>query len=354
MKLLLKRILPPRIVECAKRVRHGVRIQIARIASASGVGASVYYLFSSDFRREQRGVLLGRLHFWAAASRNDYTYYQLRRNIHRLEKGLIMRPRRPSFASEYIGDTVTLFDRAQRSPIACEQELSWAEDVLKAYFEAVTAEGSIAEAKDRFLASRAECDKKEAAFCPYPHERLAVSDVSYEQFDRLCTRRRSVRWFLPIEVERSKLDLAFKTAGLAPSACNRQPFAFHVRMGKQAAEMASLPGGAGGFAENIPCCVAVVGDLSAYPLEKDRHLIYIDGALASMQLMLALETLGLSSCPLNWPDTQRANAAIQRALGLRDFHHTIMLIAIGHADPGGGIPYSAKRSIDKMIKLSGA
>ena len=36
----------------------------------------------------------------------------LRRNIHRLEKGLVSRPRRHVFALDYIGSTVTRFERA--------------------------------------------------------------------------------------------------------------------------------------------------------------------------------------------------------------------------------------------------
>ena len=58
--------------------------------------------------------------------------------------------------------------------------------------------------------------------------------------------------------------------------------------------------------------VQVVGNLAAYPLERDRHLIYIDSALASMQLMLAAETLGLSTCPINWPDVDFAEQNIQQ------------------------------------------
>ena len=58
------------------------------------------------------------------------------------------------------------------------------------------------------------------------------------------------------------------------------------------------------FADNIQCLIAIIGELDTYPLERNRLLIYIDGTHASMQLMLAFETLGLSSCAINWPDVE--------------------------------------------------
>jgi len=62
----------------------------------------------------------------------------LRRNTHRLEKGLIMRPRRDVFALDYIGETVHAYraalEASQRgeSTLSPEQ-LQWAHDVLQEY-----------------------------------------------------------------------------------------------------------------------------------------------------------------------------------------------------------------------------
>lgn len=51
---------------------------------------------------------------------------------------------------------------------------------------------------------------------------------------------------------------------------------------EKAVATAKCVGGATDFAENLPAMIAIVGDLSAYPYERDRHLIYIDGSLAAM------------------------------------------------------------------------
>ena len=73
------------------------------------------------------------------------------------------------------------------------------------------------------------------------------------------------------------IEKAIEIAKLAPSACNRQPFRFYVSQNKdQACKVAKCAGGTSGWAEDIPCTVVIIGDLSLYPRERDRHLIYID------------------------------------------------------------------------------
>jgi nitroreductase len=149
-----------------------------------------------------------------------------------------------------------------------------------------------------------------------------------------------------------EIERAVKAASLAPSACNRQPFRFYTTIDTdKASEIAQCALGTAGFSQNIPSIIAVVGDLSSYPSEQDRHVIYIDGALAAMQLMLALETLGISSCPINWPDIEDRERLLSKKLSLSYYERPIMLIAIGYADPEGGIPYSQKKTETEIIKI---
>ena len=50
-------------------------------------------------------------------------------------------------------------------------------------------------------------------------------------FDELTRSRRSIRGFLPQQVEQSLLDRVFETAAYAPSNCNSQPWQCHVVSG---------------------------------------------------------------------------------------------------------------------------
>jgi nitroreductase len=68
-----------------------------------------------------------------------------------------------------------------------------------------------------------------------------------------------------------------------------------------------------------------------------------------MQLMLAAETLGLSTCPINWPDVDAAERRIRELLEIPSYERVIMLIAIGYGDPEGGVPYSQKKQRDLLV-----
>ena len=68
-----------------------------------------------------------------------------------------------------------------------------------------------------------------------------------------------------------------------------------------------------------------------------------------MQLMLAAETLGLSTCPINWPDVDSAEQRIRELLKLPAHERVIMLVAIGYGDPASGAPYSQKKQSDLLV-----
>jgi nitroreductase len=174
--------------------------------------------------------------------------------------------------------------------------------------------------------------------------------VSFEDLQKLFRRRRSVRWFLQEPVPIELIYKAIDAAAQAPSACNRQPFRFIVATKPEwVSQIADCPGGAAGFSQQLPAIIVVVGDLSAYPFERDRHLIYIDASLANMQLMLAAETLGLATCPINWPDMEVAEKRIGKLIDLPAHERVVMLIAIGYGDPDSGVPYSQKKQCDLLV-----
>jgi nitroreductase len=69
-----------------------------------------------------------------------------------------------------------------------------------------------------------------------------------------------------------------------------------------------------------------------------------------MQLMLSLETLGLSSCPINWPDIENNERKLANLLNLNIYERPVMLMAVGYAHPEGGIPYSQKKGVSVLVR----
>lgn len=354
MRSIIKFMMPSFLVSFIQTVLAKFRLMVMQYCSKNDFLASVYYVLVSDeFRKENRAVLNGRLEYENNIKSPEDSSALLRRNIHRIEKGLIMQPRKSVFAEGYIEETVNALIYSIASKKVCKNELKWAVDVLTEYFENVEGTPVTNRSLKKF---QTEClddikmntDKK---FKPYLYKELPERQVSYEELANLFQRRRSVRWFNSKKVELDVIKKSIDMASTAPSACNRQPYKFYFSNDKsKTLDLATCAMGTAGFVENIPSILVVTGDLSYYPFERDRHVIYIDAALASMQLMLTLDTLGLASCPINWPDIKENEEMIRKVLNISIFERIVMLIAVGYPDVNSSIPFSQKKPAELLIE----
>lgn len=354
MKNLLKKIIPKNAINNFRKLISFIDKSAISVFSKTKVTSSLYYLiFNKSFMREHQSVLKGRVKYYQSLERIEDSCVLLRRNIHRLEKGLIMQPRRDVFGKAFIGETVDAFVLAVKQNALKESEGNWFNDVLSKYFEVVSSSLEIDSARKKY---ESVCQENKilnrAKSIPYARESIKETNISFEQLEVLFKQRRSIRWYEDKAVDISLINKAVDIATQAPSACNRQPFKFHTVMNKdKVKKVADCAMGTTGFSHNLQTIIAVVGDLSAYPAERDRHVIYIDGSLVTMQLMLALETLGLSTCAINWPDIETREKMLDELLGLNKHERTIMLLAVGYADPKGGIPFSQKKNCSDLIKV---
>ncbi|MCY7301524.1 MAG: nitroreductase family protein, partial [Thermoleophilia bacterium] len=160
------------------------------------------------FNREQSGTLRGRRDYYRNKKRDRQSHVELRRNIHRLEKGLIMMPRRDVFARDYITETLEFYESAahqclQRPGTMELSEMDWSHNVLREYF-AVCATGNtvIDAARARFDS----IDYSPRMVDSVPHPKQTLSSITYEQLALLAQQRRSVRFFEQRPVPRQDMD----------------------------------------------------------------------------------------------------------------------------------------------------
>ena len=316
-----------------------------RLLCRSGIGSSLYYaFFSPAFRREHAAFQAGLRRYFSELHDPSSGMALLRRNVHRLEKGLLMKPRRDVFAKEYIGETVECFAKCyvQRSPQS-KDELQWARDVLHCYFGIVGNHPAIDLAREKF--DQLDIGDEAPTMVPYQRDLSVATGVTYDDLLRLSMRRRSVRWFLDKPVDRQLIENALAVATQSPSACNRQPFVFRIFDDPDwVRKVAKIPMGAGGYHQNIPVMIVIVGQQRNYFDERDRHLIYIDGALAAMSFILAAEVQGLSTCCINWPDMEDKEREMADLIGLDPDERPVLCVALGYPDPTGMVAYSQKKS----------
>ncbi|MFD0794950.1 nitroreductase family protein [Mucilaginibacter litoreus] len=331
---------------------------LAKICYRSTFLSTLYYLFDSGFARENKAVLAGIVKHLSDAKQLQANYFLLVRNTHRIEKGLLMRPKRAVFAKDYIKETIdSLTGVWDITAHNSNPQLKWFYDVLSEYFISASVDPFVATQYERFktiTSASTEMFKKDVPkSVPYYRQDHDKSSISYEEFYKLTKQRRSVRWFLNKPVPRDLIDKALLAASQSPSACNRQPFTFRIIDDPELVKKAvTLPMGTAGYGQSIPVFVVLVGNLDAYFEERDRHVIYIDASLASMSFMFALETLGLSSCAINWPDIEEREQKMSNFLKLERHQRPIMCIGIGYADPEGMVAFSEKRSLQDFSKYN--
>lgn len=338
-----------------KTLRGKLRSLLISIILKSKKLSDLYYLlFSNSFSREHQSVLAGKMKYLDDIKTENSSFYQLIRNVHRIEKGLLMRPRRSIFALGYIEETIDSFEKIWKlNQSEKKAQLKWSKDVLNLYFSVTEGSNLIKNQKIRFenIIKNHTLKKDKNDSVPYHNRKL--SKISYDEFYQLTKQRRSTRWFKDEKVQRFLLDKAILAAIQSPSACNRQPFEYRIIDDENLLKkIVSLPGGTAGYAHNIPVMVVAIGNLSAYFSERDRHLIYIDASLANMSLMFALETLGLSSCAINWPDIEKREKEMEEFLNLKKYQRPIMCLAVGYADPEGLVAYSEKQNLDMIRKYN--
>lgn len=259
---------------------------------------------------------------------------QLTRDYHRIEKALSLNePRRP-FGLELEKQLATLVGAdgaATQSPL-----------LLKNVNDSVTAlrlwndEGKID-------------DSISPVWDGAPTEKKAGLDGS-----ALFERRRSVRNF---DSDRS-VDLriireAVRLAGLTPSVCNRQPWkAYCFTRDEDLLQILQLHAGSKGFGTDASGIIAVSVDLRLFSGAGERNQRWIDGGLFAMSLVLAFESLGVSTCMLNWSRDNSDTAKLRDVAGISNQEDVVVLIAFGYPRKGHRVARSPRRSVDELLILN--
>ena len=330
-------------------MRSRIKLLIIRILSRSSLLTKLYYFFSGKFDLEFSTTMSGRRRHLEQSSR-FLSVSKIRRDVHRIEKGLVMRPRKEVFALDYIEDLVRSLDSAQCDEVTT----SWAVSVIGVYFKVTKS------SDERWRRALINFDSIVIRFgvdldksSPIKKAELSESDISEMKngFASLIKYRRSVRHFKKISIDKKIIGCAVSAAICSPSACNRVPYKFYIcNDSPKAQKIARCAGGTNGYVDDIHNIAVVVGDLSNYENEVDRHAPFIDASLAIMSFVYALESYGLSSVCINWHDQKIRRARLSSHIPLMPWEVVIMLVAFGEAQDDLLVPASGKKQLGSVVK----
>jgi len=157
--------------------------------------------------------------------------------------------------------------------------------------------------------------------------------VESHKIEQFISGRRSVRTFKDKAIKPSILSKIVDAARWAPNSCCRQSVYFYISTNQEKNKKCmKLTPGATCFGENIPCFICVCGDKRFYPLI-DKILLYIDGALAVENLLLAAHSHGIEGTVLNWRSQMLTEEkALRKILKISSYHSIIVNIALGYPE----------------------
>jgi nitroreductase len=301
------------------------------------------YLYQNRWRFQAEALFIGVRQNISGKS----SEYNFRRNIHRIEKGLSNAIIKPVFAEKYIFETVKLHRILRMDTNSGDNTIKWGEAVLAHYFSQVQHTVVIQRSYEYYIESKPE--NLEPTWFPYSIEDRPDTDITLPDLHNLALKRRSIRTYQDKLVDYSLIKQAMTVASLSPSACNRQPFRFlYYDDPKVVRDISQIPGGVSGYW--VPSILVVIGSYGAYFDERDLNCPIIDASLAAMSFLLALETLGLSSVCINWPNLPNLEEKIRQIIKLAPEEFIVMLIGVGYAAENARIPFSAKKNIDELIQ----
>lgn len=274
---------------------------------------------------------------------------------HKIEKGLVMPGNERLFSVEPALTCIRLLNRWISSGLSrSDPVFLGAIQTLVAYENRVSEklldpENQVTSKVRDFLSAVIERDPSLST----PRQ-LPICDQSHitdgHAFLALATARRSTRSFLPRAVTPEVIEAAVRSAQLAPSACNRQPWHIYVvNDANKKRILLSHQNGNRGFGHLAPHVAIITADAQCFFDASERHEPFVDGGLFSMSFILALTAHGVGSCCLNWCVSPATDAAVHQIFGLPEGSRIVMLVAFGYPTDGCVVPRSPRRAIHDVL-----
>ncbi|MBO6497731.1 MAG: nitroreductase family protein [Roseivirga sp.] len=173
-----------------------------------------------------------------------------------------------------------------------------------------------------------------------------TSEISTHQF---LMSRKSVRNFKDTHVSHATILQAIDIAKYAPSVCNRQGWKAHMYdEPNQIASLLDLQTGNKGFSHLINTLIIITGDMNFFT-DFERNQLYVDGGLFAQNLMLALHSYGLVTCPLNTCRPFHIENKIKSIGHIDRSERLIMFLAVGEPRHDVMVPKSQRRSSESFL-----
>ncbi|WP_291811930.1 nitroreductase family protein [Limnobacter sp.] len=275
---------------------------------------------------------------------------------HTVEKGLVLPKPRPFFGLEKISSILKMqqIKGIERAPFPRRMLLGALAAYLEWHKKYPNPQPEIVEKIEKFVReenlSGVVASGGVRNTCP-PINNLAAQEFLMSRF--------SSRVFDAEPLPTNLVEQIVLIAQQAPSQCNRQSSkVYHFFSKEIIMSLLDLQGGSKGFSDNVPTLFLITSDITAWGGAQQRHQLYVDGGLFSMQLMLAMHAFGVLNCPLNLAVSNSTESAIKRIANIPASERVIMMVAAGLPSRSGNekgilsVAASPRRSLEEVLFTS--
>ena len=170
-------------------------------------------------------------------------------------------------------------------------------------------------------------------------------------FESFISSRHSIRTFRGEPVDDAVIRRAVEIANRSPSACNRQPSSvYFCNVPEKVAQIDRLITGSDGFKGEVPNYLILTTD-RAYFSFVEQYQWYINGGIYLAYLSLALHSLGVGHCIMQWKAFYRTEGALKKLLGISSSEAIIAVIGCGWYAEEVRCIRAQRKSADDTLKI---
>ncbi|WP_200947034.1 nitroreductase family protein [Lysobacter sp. Root494] len=270
-------------------------------------------------------------------------------DYHRLEKGMALPSPRYGFGRDVVIRLMRTIARYERE-FGTADVTVFARGALAGYrrFNSAKIAPELEATIDRFLS---ECTSEPCGgVASLTAETLFPFESEAAQ--RFLLSRHSVRQFDGRPIAHEVLQTAVRIAQQAPSVCNRQSArAFVSTERSKMDDMLRLQNGNRGFGDRLGAVIVVASDMRAFTSMGERNQCWVDGGIFAMSLALALHSLHVGACMLNWSVEPGRDRALRRLLKLDDNYAVITMMGAGYPPDSLVVAASPRRRTESIVSF---
>lgn len=163
--------------------------------------------------------------------------------------------------------------------------------------------------------------------------------------------RHSIRSFEKDPLRYNDIRKAVEIANLAPSACNRQPsYVYFCNKIEKVRKIDEIITGSSGFKGEVPNYIVVTTD-RAYFSYVEQYQWYINGGIYLAYLSLALHSLGIGHCIMQWKAFYETENELKKLLSISDTEAIIAIVGCGHYRDETPCLMAQRKGIEDTLKI---